>query len=91
MRWIFGFQRRRVRRFECDTLLPKLGPLPQISHTDATFVLLEDITENFPAPGGDAAEGRKTSRKTARSANSSIELAGNSTEYPPLPVVIWRE
>ena len=41
MRWIFGFQRRRVRRFECDTLLPKLGPLPQISHTDATFVLLD--------------------------------------------------
>lgn len=41
IRWIFGFQRRRVRRFECDTLLPKLGPLPQISHTDATFVLLD--------------------------------------------------
>ena len=41
MRWIFGFQRRRVRRFEWDTLLPKLGPLPQISHTDATFVLLD--------------------------------------------------
>jgi hypothetical protein len=38
---MFGFQRRRVRRFECDTLLPKLGPLPQISHTDATFVLLD--------------------------------------------------
>jgi len=35
MRWIFGFQRRRVRRFEWETLFPKLGPLPQISHTDA--------------------------------------------------------
>ena len=40
MRWIFGFQRRRVRRFEWETLFPKLGPLPQISHTDATFLLL---------------------------------------------------
>jgi hypothetical protein len=41
MRWIFGFQRRRVRRFECETLLPKLGPLLQISHTAATFELLD--------------------------------------------------
>jgi hypothetical protein len=32
---MFGFQRRRVRRFEWETLFPKLGPLPQISHTDA--------------------------------------------------------
>jgi len=37
MRWIFGFQRRRVLRMECETLLPKLGPLPQISQFDATM------------------------------------------------------
>jgi len=35
--WIFGFQRRRVARFEWETLLPKLGALPQISHTEDTL------------------------------------------------------
>src|ERR1700743_2795429 len=34
--WMFGFQRRRVRTCECDTLLPKPGPLPQTSQTEAT-------------------------------------------------------
>jgi hypothetical protein len=35
MRWTFGFQRRRVTRWECEMLLPKAGALPQTSHTDA--------------------------------------------------------
>src|SRR5580658_8736374 len=34
--WMFGFQRRRVRRCECETLLPKPGPLPHTSQTEAT-------------------------------------------------------
>lgn len=34
--WIFGFQRRGVRRCEWETLLPKPGPLPQMSQTEAT-------------------------------------------------------
>ena len=29
------FHRRLVRRWECDTDLPKPGPFPQISHTAA--------------------------------------------------------
>ena len=33
---MFGFQRRGVRRCECDTLLPKPGPLPHTSQTEAT-------------------------------------------------------
>ena len=33
--WMFGFHRRLVRRWECDTDLPKPGPFPQISHTAA--------------------------------------------------------
>jgi hypothetical protein len=32
----FGFQRRGVRRWEWDTLLPKPGDLPQMSQTLAT-------------------------------------------------------
>src|SRR5882724_3818309 len=34
--WMFGFHRRRVRRCECETDMPKPGPLPQTSQTAAT-------------------------------------------------------
>src|SRR5215831_8667390 len=34
--WMLGFQRRGVRRCEWETLLPKPGPLPQMSQTEAT-------------------------------------------------------
>src|SRR6201995_3822228 len=33
--WTLGSHRRLVRRWECDTDLPKPGPFPQISHTAA--------------------------------------------------------
>ena len=35
-RWMFGFQRRLVRRWECEMLCPKPGPLPQTSQVAAT-------------------------------------------------------
>ena len=35
MRWMLGFQRRRLRRWECEMLFPNPGDLPQISHTEA--------------------------------------------------------
>ncbi len=35
-RWMFGDQRRRVRRWEWETLLPKLGFFPQIWQMAAT-------------------------------------------------------
>lgn len=28
LRWMFGFQRRLVRRWECETEFPKLGVVP---------------------------------------------------------------
>src|SRR5882672_9866308 len=34
--WMFGFHRRLVRRWECETDLPKPGLLPQTSQTAAT-------------------------------------------------------
>src|SRR3954453_4677730 len=37
-RWMFGFQRRFVRRCECDTDMPQDGPLPHTSHTAAMRV-----------------------------------------------------
>ena len=38
--WMFGFQRLFVRRCEWLIVMPKAGPLPQISHTDATLIHL---------------------------------------------------
>ena len=35
IRWMFGFQRRLVRTWECDTDMPQLGPLPHTSQTAA--------------------------------------------------------
>ena len=34
--WMFGFQRRFVRMWECEMLCPKPGPLPQTSQLAAT-------------------------------------------------------
>jgi len=34
--WMLGFHRRDVRRWECEMLLPKPGPLPQTSQVAAT-------------------------------------------------------
>ena len=41
-RWMFGFQRRLVRRWECETFMPNDGFLPQISQTDAMMNFLLD-------------------------------------------------
>ena len=38
--WMLGFQRRLVRRCECELEWPKPGPLPQTSQLAATFVVL---------------------------------------------------
>lgn len=35
--WMFGLNRRFVRRCECEILWPKPGPLPQTSHVAATL------------------------------------------------------
>ena len=34
--WMFGLNRRRVRRCEWEMVLPNPGPFPQISHVAAT-------------------------------------------------------
>jgi hypothetical protein len=40
-RWMFGFQRRLLRRWEWLTRIPKDGCLPQISQTEAIGVRLQ--------------------------------------------------
>src|SRR4051794_12740041 len=62
--WMFGFQRRGVRRCECDTDIPKPGPLPQTSHTAATV----DHSQRFVhRRRGKAAPASKTVVKSNRS------------------------
>ena len=47
--WTFGFHRRCVRRCECETDMPKPGPLPQTSQTLATGNSLQvDEIEDVP-------------------------------------------
>ena len=47
--WTFGFHRRCVRRCECETDMPKPGPLPQTSQTLATGNSLQvDKFEKVP-------------------------------------------
>jgi len=38
--WMFGFQRRLVRTWECEIECPKPGPLPQTSQLAAMVALL---------------------------------------------------
>ena len=40
--WMLGYQRRGVRRCECEIELPKPGRLPQMSQVAATGKLLEN-------------------------------------------------
>jgi ATP-dependent DNA helicase RecG len=64
--WMFGFQRRGVRRCEKETLLPKPGPLPQMSQTEATGSLhLCDRRKSSrrPGPPGPAVEGYLTTAR----------------------------
>lgn len=43
-RWMLGFQRRLVRRWECEMLWPKPGPLPQTSQLAATVHSLHSLS-----------------------------------------------
>src|SRR5882672_7826626 len=52
--WMFGFQRRRVRRCECEMLLPKPGLLPQTSQLAATGARSRTDHRWPPAHAGDA-------------------------------------
>src|SRR5947209_18265214 len=47
--WMFGFQRRLVRRCECEMLWPKPGPLPHTSQLAATSIHLYRVVD---AAGG---------------------------------------
>ena len=51
-RWMFGFHRRLVRTCECDTLLPKPGPLPHTSQTAATMFSSVCLPVQSLAPHG---------------------------------------
>src|SRR5215212_4253602 len=62
--WMFGFQRRGVRRCECDTDIPKPGPLPHTSHTAATV----DHSQRDEQKAGRTDTRSKTTEESSRSA-----------------------
>jgi hypothetical protein len=52
--WMLGYQRRGVRRCECEIELPKPGRLPQMSQVAATGDSLDDVEKATGTgyPGG---------------------------------------
>src|SRR3954454_20915610 len=70
--WMFGFHRRGVRRCECDTDIPKPGPLPHTSHTAATVDHSQRIVSQTAGQGS-------TRSKTADQCNRSRAMP------PPAP------
>ena len=67
--WMFGFQRRGVRRCECDTDIPKPGPLPHTSHTAATVDHSQRIVHR---QRGKAAPASKTVDESSRSRRADV-------------------
>ena len=53
--WMLGFQRRGVRRCECEIELPKPGRLPQTSQVAATETPSQRVDETMVGPGRTAA------------------------------------
>ena len=50
--WMFGFQRRFVRRCEWLSCMPNCGFLPQTSQTDAIADLVRTTAERIEKRGG---------------------------------------
>ena len=62
---MFGFQRRLVRRCECDTDMPHDGPLPHTSHTAAMTYFFRSIELAHRRPGEHVASKRYQRRSDA--------------------------
>src|ERR1700678_4076228 len=69
---MFGFQRRRVRRCECETLLPKPGPLP---HTSQTEAMIRSI-----------GRGDRVGQRHAADENARRKVAACEAYRKPLPL-----
>src|SRR3954464_3802509 len=86
--WMFGFQRRLVRRCEWDTLWPKPGPLPQTSHTLATGIswVDRDWSPDHSTPGNltrvpDGRPGKPTGPWPGRMSYGGTRLSGRAGHY----------
>ena len=70
-RWMFGFHRRLVRRWEWEMELPQDGPLPQISQLAATAQLLRERVNDFgdegPVRSAQVAKRTRDQRRLAKS------------------------
>src|SRR3954447_6396065 len=76
--WMFGFHRRGVRRCECDTDIPKPGPLPHTSHTAATVNHSQRIVHR-----------RRGKAAPAARPFSSLTVRGGRCRHAPLDGLRW--
>lgn len=88
-RWMFGFQRRLVRRWECEMLCPKLGPLPQTSQLAATFLLLI-VVPPPPVGRGEVGDrhvtsGDRTACQGARNSPGNLDRVADQMPRAQLP------
>src|ERR1700761_4913246 len=93
----FGSHRRLVRRWECDTDLPKPGPFPQMSHT-AAIVLAPQISGvrlgGLPRGPGQpglirAQSGYRLSRQPPKRSPSTSPLVARLNEPVQPAVAHW--
>src|SRR4029078_2337248 len=79
-RWMFGFQRRLVRRWECDTDIPHEGPLPHTSQTDAMTYSCEELLRVGPKPWAPGPSPDSQERLSADSGNH-LRMGSRSGRY----------
>src|SRR5580765_2480370 len=78
-RWMLGFQRRLVRRWECEMLCPKLGPLPQTSQLAATGYSLGWFDDGrFRGPDPEGHGGHVEPVKSSRGNRAGPKRVGQS-------------
>src|SRR5579875_2273616 len=94
--WMLGFQRRRVRRCECEMLLPKPGLLPHTSQTEATAASSNRLVGSVGAAPGAMSRNRNEAAcraypKAPLRANRARGRTGAGRGTAPLPPACRRE
>ena len=82
-RWMLGSKRRRVFLRDHGRLLPKPGPLPQMSQTAATAELPRIEERTPPAPGHRGAHREWATTKAYRNGGAASKSGWQSTGVCP--------
>jgi hypothetical protein len=89
---MFGFHRRWVRRCECETDMPKPGPLPQTSHTAATSHTPWFPREKARPRSGGSVKGNPTAVNAAHRGQLTTDQVADRVIFgkPPMKLVRSR-